>query len=70
MAKKRLADGNNIWKDIKDTKQVSAEVLAKNGVFALDNLEFIAWLKARQVKEKEIKLEKMRKKKYNSNECK
>ncbi len=41
-AQKRLADGNNIQKIITDAKQVSAVVLAKNGVFALDNKEFIA----------------------------
>ncbi len=38
----RLADGNNIRKNIKDAKQLSAGVLAKNGIFALDNTEFIA----------------------------
>ncbi len=38
-------------------------MLAKNGVFALDNTEFIAGLKARQDKEKSVKLGKARKKK-------
>ncbi len=51
-AKKRLANGNNIQKNITDAKLVSAGVLAKNGVFALNNNEFIAGLKAHQNKEK------------------
>ncbi len=60
-AKMRLANGSNIRKNITDAKWFSAGVSAKNGFFALDNLEFIAVLKACQDKEKEIKIEKARK---------
>ncbi len=62
-AERRLADGDNIQKNIKDVKQLSAGVLAKNGVFALDNADFIARVKARQDREKAVKLEKARRKK-------
>ncbi len=62
---RRLADGDNIQKNIKVAKQLSAGVLAKNGVFPLDNREFIAGLKACQYKEKAVKLEMARKKKSN-----
>ncbi len=61
-AEKRLADGNNIRKNIKDAKRVSAGVLAKNGVFALDSAEFIEGLKQRHDKEQALKTEKEKKK--------
>ncbi len=61
-AKKRLKDGNSIHQNIKDAKQVSASILAKNGVFALDNAEFLAGLRARQEKEKAAKTKKTHKK--------
>ncbi len=62
-AEKRLTDGNNIRKNIIDAKRVSAGVLAKNGVFAVDNADFIAGVKAHQDREKAVKLEKARRKK-------
>ncbi len=61
-AERQFTEGNNIPKNINDAKQVSAGVLAKNGVFSLDNAEFIAGLKLRQDKEKAIKTEKAKKK--------
>ncbi len=60
-AERRLADGNNIWKHIKDAKQVSSGVLAKHGVFALDSAEFIAGLKQCHDNKKAIKTEKAKK---------
>ena len=62
-AERRLADGKNIQKNIKDAKRLSAGMLAKNGVFALDNADFIAGVKARQDREKAVKFEKARRKK-------
>ncbi len=61
-AKKRLKDGNSIHQNIKDAKRVLASILAKNGVFALDNTEFIAGLRARQEKDKAAKTKKTHKK--------
>ncbi len=66
-------DGNNIQKSIKDGKQVSAGVLTKNGIFALDSAEFIAGLK--QCHDKKAIKTKMVKKKQkivltNSNKVK
>ncbi len=61
-AKKRLEDGNSIFQSIKDAKQVLAGILAKNGVFALDNTEFLAGLRASQEKEKAVKTKKACKK--------
>jgi len=43
---KRIANGSNIQKNIKDAKWVSAGVLTKNGVFAISNTELIAGLTA------------------------
>ncbi len=62
-AERRLADGKNMQKNIKDAKRLSAGVLAKNVVFALDNVDFIARLKVCQDREKAVKLEKARRKK-------
>ncbi len=56
-------DGHNIQRNIKDAKQVSTGVLAKNGVFALDNAEFIDGLKEHHIEENAIKAEKAMKKK-------
>ncbi len=62
-AEKQLANGHNIRRNIKDAKRVSAGILAKNGVFALANAEFIAGMKDHHDKEITIKAEKAMKKK-------
>ncbi len=59
--KKRLTDGNIICQNIKDSKQVLVGILAKNRVFALDNAEFLAGLRASQEKEKAAKTKKAHK---------
>ncbi len=40
--KKRQQEGIDIRKNIKESKKLSSGVLTKNGVFALDNAEFVA----------------------------
>ncbi len=56
------AEAAHIHQIIKDVKRVLAGVLAKNGIFALDNEEFLAGLKDRQDKEMAAKTKKACKK--------
>ncbi len=61
-AKNRITTGETIWKNIKDSKQVSAGILSCNGVFALDNPNFFMALKDCQDKQKAEKYERVCKK--------